>query len=106
VQYAGSLIDRDLQVALVVLHGLIPQAHHNGWVALCTLAPLMFRPAIENLPSYIVRSFPYIHLFFDFLAGTALWNIQWFNKTKFHLFVHLVNHIRRFRPLILYATTF
>ncbi|KAJ6616323.1 hypothetical protein B0H10DRAFT_1799769, partial [Mycena sp. CBHHK59/15] len=40
----------------------------------------------------------------DFLAATALWNTQWFNKPKFHLFVHLVEHIRRFSPLILYAT--
>ncbi|KAJ7127605.1 hypothetical protein C8R44DRAFT_597681, partial [Mycena epipterygia] len=32
------------------------------------------------------------------------WNTQWFNKPKFHLFVHLVPHNRRFGPLILYAT--
>lgn len=41
---------------------------------------------------------------FDFLTATALWNTQWFNKPKFHLFVHLTDHIRRFGPLILYAT--
>lgn len=41
---------------------------------------------------------------FDFLAATAMWNTQWFNKPKFHLFVHLIQHIRRFGPLILYAT--
>ncbi|KAJ7687826.1 hypothetical protein B0H17DRAFT_831293, partial [Mycena rosella] len=41
---------------------------------------------------------------FNFLAATALWNTQWFNKPKFHLFVHLVSHIRRFGLLILYAT--
>ncbi|KAI0696470.1 hypothetical protein C8T65DRAFT_535376, partial [Cerioporus squamosus] len=29
---------------------------------------------------------------------------QWFNKPKFHLFVHLLNHIRRFGPAILYST--
>lgn len=40
----------------------------------------------------------------DFLTATALWNTQWFNKPKFHLFVHLAAHIRRFGPLILYAT--
>jgi hypothetical protein len=59
VQYAGSLVGRDfrviLQVALVVLHGLIPQAHYDGWVALCRLAPLMFQPAIDHLPTYLVR---------------------------------------------------
>jgi hypothetical protein len=59
VQYAGSLVGRDfrviLQVAPVVLHGLIPQAHYDGWVALCKLAPLMFQPVIEHMPSYLVR---------------------------------------------------
>jgi hypothetical protein len=59
VQYAGSLVSRDfrviLQVALVVLHGLIPQAHYDGWVSLCRLTPLMFQPAIDHLPTYLVR---------------------------------------------------
>ncbi|KAJ6538247.1 hypothetical protein B0H10DRAFT_1971665 [Mycena sp. CBHHK59/15] len=102
VQYAGSLVGRDfrviLQVALVVLHGLIPQAHYDGWVALCKLAPLMFQPVIEHIPTYIQNLKDTV---FDFLTATALWNTQWFNKPKFHLFVHLVEHIRRFGPLIL-----
>ncbi|KAJ7038972.1 hypothetical protein C8F04DRAFT_1321658 [Mycena alexandri] len=105
VQYAGSLVGRDfrviLQVALVVLYGLIPEAHYNGWVALCNLAPLMFQPVIEDLPAYLEKL---TNSVLDFLTATALWNTQWFNKPKFHLFVHLVAHIRRFGPLILYAT--
>lgn len=40
----------------------------------------------------------------DFLAATALWTTQWFNKPKFHLFLHLLFYIRRFGPAILYAT--
>ncbi|KAJ7128710.1 hypothetical protein C8R44DRAFT_558080, partial [Mycena epipterygia] len=105
VQYAGSLVGRDfrvvLQVAPVVLHGLIPQAHYNAWVALCKLAPLMFQPKIEHMPTYLEWLNDSV---FDFLTATALWNTQWFNKPKFHLFVHLPEHIRRFGPLILYAT--
>ncbi|KAF7354451.1 hypothetical protein MVEN_01134200 [Mycena venus] len=105
VQYAGSLVGRDfrviLQVALVVLHGLIPQAHYDGWVALCKLTPLMFQPVIEHLPTYLKMLDDAV---FDFLAATALWNTQWFNKPKFHLFVHIPEQIRRFGPLILYAT--
>ncbi|KAJ6460727.1 hypothetical protein DFH09DRAFT_1496906, partial [Mycena vulgaris] len=93
VQYAGSLVGRDfrviLQVALVVLHGLIPQSHYDGWVALCELAPLLFQPAIEHLPTYLGKLEDAV---FDFLTATALWNTQWFNKPKFHLFVHLVGH--------------
>ncbi|KAJ7340738.1 hypothetical protein DFH08DRAFT_811931 [Mycena albidolilacea] len=105
VQYAGSLVGRDfrviLQVALVVLHGLIPQVHYDGWVALCKLTPLMFQPVIEHLPTYLKTLDDAV---FDFLAATALWNTQWFNKPKFHLFVHIPEHVRRFGPLILYAT--
>ncbi|KAF7334908.1 hypothetical protein MVEN_02240500 [Mycena venus] len=105
VQYAGSLVGRDfrviLQVALVVLYGLIPQTHYDGWATLCKLAPLMFQPVIEHLPAYIKKL---KNAVFDFLAATALWNTQWFNKPKFHLFVHFIDHIPRFGPLILYAT--
>lgn len=105
VQYAGSLVGRDfriiLQVAPSVLQGLIPDVHYQAWLTLCHLAPMIFQPAISNLTEYlrdledaIVR----------FLGATALWNIQWFNKAKFHLFLHLPYHVRRFGPLPLYAT--
>ena len=39
-----------------------------------------------------------------FLLRTALWTNQWFNKPKFHIFIHLTCHIRRFGPAILFAT--
>lgn len=32
------------------------------------------------------------------------WTIRWFNKPKFHILVHLPEHIRRFGPAILFAT--
>lgn len=59
VQYAGSLNGGDfriiLQVAPAVLHGLIPDTHYEGWLALCRLAPIVFQPAIHQLDSYLVR---------------------------------------------------
>jgi hypothetical protein len=39
-----------------------------------------------------------------FLLRTARWTSQWFNKPKFHIFLHLPSHIRRFGPAILFAT--
>ncbi|KAJ3559218.1 hypothetical protein NM688_g473 [Phlebia brevispora] len=105
VQYAGSLVGRDfriiLQVAPSVLHGLIPQVHYQAWLALCRLAPQLFQPEIDDLETYLTDLEDAI---LQFLAATALWNIQWFNKIKFHLFLHLPYHIRRFGPAILYAT--
>ncbi|KAJ7110514.1 hypothetical protein C8R44DRAFT_833390 [Mycena epipterygia] len=92
VQYAGSLVGRDfrviLQVAPVVLHGLIPAAHYEGWLALCKLAPLMFQPAIEDLTVYTTHLEDAV---FDFLAATAMWNTQWFNKPKLRS-VHSTKH--------------
>lgn len=39
-----------------------------------------------------------------FLNCTARWTPRWFNKPKFHVLRHLVAHIRRFGPAILFAT--
>ncbi|EMD30756.1 hypothetical protein CERSUDRAFT_101018 [Gelatoporia subvermispora B] len=105
VQYAGSLVGRDfqvvLQVAPAVLHGLIPTAAYEAWTALCRLAPLIFQPEINDLELYLTRLDSAVA---DFLSATALWTTQWFNKPKFHLFVHLPAFVRRFGPPILYAT--
>ena len=39
-----------------------------------------------------------------FLLWTAHWTSQWFNKLKFHIFLHLPSHICHFGPVILFAT--
>lgn len=39
-----------------------------------------------------------------FLIRTAQWSLDWFNKPKFHVILHLPNHIRHFGPAILFAT--
>ncbi|KAI0353117.1 hypothetical protein OH77DRAFT_1522874 [Trametes cingulata] len=105
VQYAGSLVGRDfrsiLQVAPVVLYGLLPAEAYEAWLALCRLAPIIFQPEIPDRTEYLKRLNDAVE---DFLAATALWSTQWFNKPKFHLFVHLAFYVDRFGPPILYAT--
>ncbi|RDX40530.1 hypothetical protein OH76DRAFT_1394203 [Lentinus brumalis] len=105
VQYAGSLTGRDfrvvLQIAPAVLDGMIPRNHYEAWLALCRLASLVFQPVIESKTAYLTHLEDAID---DFLAATALWTTQWFNKPKFHILLHLVTHVRRFGPAILYAT--
>ena len=39
-----------------------------------------------------------------FLNCTARWTPRWFNKPKFHIVLHLPEHIRRFGPAMLFAT--
>ena len=38
------------------------------------------------------------------LLSALRWNIDWFNKPKFHIIHHLLDHVRRFGPPILFAT--
>jgi hypothetical protein len=40
----------------------------------------------------------------QFLLSATRWTIRWFNKPKFHILLHLTEHIRWFGPAILFAT--
>ncbi|KIJ50147.1 hypothetical protein M422DRAFT_108768, partial [Sphaerobolus stellatus SS14] len=39
-----------------------------------------------------------------FLLCTAKWTPCWFNKPKFHILLHLPDHVRHFGPASLFAT--
>ncbi|KAJ6508136.1 hypothetical protein C8R45DRAFT_1167703 [Mycena sanguinolenta] len=98
VQYAGSLTGRDFrliaQIAPAVLYGLIPDEAYEAWLALCRLTPLVFQPEIPDLTSYLTKLQGAVD---DFLAATALWNTQWFNKPKFHILSY--NYVIRARSV-------
>ncbi|TRM70314.1 hypothetical protein BD626DRAFT_448805 [Schizophyllum amplum] len=105
VQYAGSLTGRDFraiaQVAPFVLYDMVSSDCYAAWLSLSKLIPLVWQPEIENIHTYL----PLLHLEIQqFLLCTARWTSQWFNKPKFHIIVHLPEHIRRFGPAILFAT--
>ncbi|KAG2126284.1 hypothetical protein DEU56DRAFT_743067 [Suillus clintonianus] len=105
VQYAGSLVGRDFraiaQVAPFVLHDLVPTECYDTWVALSNLIPLIWQPEIENSTEHLRNLTTSIN---NFLACTARWTPRWFNKPKFHILLHVVDHIQRFGPATLFAT--
>ncbi|KAJ3534303.1 hypothetical protein NMY22_g6988 [Coprinellus aureogranulatus] len=105
VQYAGSLVGRDFraiaQVAPFVLKDLVSKECYETWKCLSKLVPLIWQPEIEHLASYIDILRYEIN---QFLLRTASWTSAWFNKPKFHILVHLPDHIKRFGPAILFAT--
>ncbi|TEB26579.1 hypothetical protein FA13DRAFT_1888971, partial [Coprinellus micaceus] len=105
VKYAGSLVGRDfrvvVQVAPFVLHGLVPAACYRAWVALSTLIPLIWQPVINDLVQYLADLRAGIN---TFLLATTEWTPRWFNKPKFHIILHLPDHIERLGPAILFAT--
>ncbi|KAL1661798.1 hypothetical protein GGF50DRAFT_60307 [Schizophyllum commune] len=99
VQWAGSLTGRDfrliLQMAPTILAGLLPTEVYEAWLALCRLAPLAFQAGISSKSDYFRRLEEAVY---DFLACSALWTTQWFNKPKFHSF-ESYNFVIRLRSI-------
>ncbi|KAF8480670.1 hypothetical protein JB92DRAFT_3133082 [Gautieria morchelliformis] len=73
----------------------------EAWVALGRLMPLVWQPVIPRVEEHLVDLDLAIHYFLD---CTAKWTPWWFNKPKFHIVLHLTEHIRKFGPAILFAT--
>ncbi|KAJ7176536.1 hypothetical protein C8R46DRAFT_1213111 [Mycena filopes] len=105
VNYAGLLTGRDfralVQVAPFVLQGLLPDEKIHAWVALSAVVTLVWQPHIQNLDRYIITLETVIDHFLD---CTCRLTLNWFNKPKFHVILHLPAHIRRFGPAMLFAT--
>ncbi|KAI5982275.1 hypothetical protein F5J12DRAFT_908289 [Pisolithus orientalis] len=105
VQYAGSLVGHDFraiaQAAPFVFHGLVPQECYEAWVALSKMIPLIWKPEIEDVDAHLTQLEIAIQ---EFLARTACWTPCWFNKPKFHILLHLPEHIHHFGPAALFAT--
>ncbi|KIO19575.1 hypothetical protein M407DRAFT_82625, partial [Tulasnella calospora MUT 4182] len=106
VQYAKSLTGRDFraisQVAPFVLTDLgLPEECLASWRALSALVPLVWQPAISNKQEYITDLRAAID---RLLISTACWTPRWFNKPKFHLILHLPDHILDFGPAGIFAT--
>ncbi|KAJ7751599.1 hypothetical protein B0H16DRAFT_1839904 [Mycena metata] len=105
VQHAGSLTGRDFraiaQVAPFVIYDLVSEECFKTWQALSKIIPLIWQPEIADIESHVELLTAEIE---NFLLCAARWTNRWFNKPKFHIFVHLPAHIRRFGPAILFAT--
>ncbi|THH28853.1 hypothetical protein EUX98_g5331 [Antrodiella citrinella] len=105
VQYSGSLTGRDFriiaQVAPFVLYDLVSPKCYDAWLSLSALVPLIWQPEIRDIDAHLCKLSTAIK---HFLAATARWSPRWFNKPKFHILLHLVEHIRRFGPASLFAT--
>ncbi|KAJ7874146.1 hypothetical protein B0H14DRAFT_3437824 [Mycena olivaceomarginata] len=69
--------------------------------ALSKVIPLIWQPEIDDIESHLDLLTTEID---HFLLCAVKWTNRWFNKPKFHIFLHLPTHIRRFGPAILFAT--
>ncbi|KAF8885731.1 hypothetical protein CPB85DRAFT_1378115 [Mucidula mucida] len=105
VKYGLSLTGRDFrtiaQVAPFVLRGLILAESYETWLCLSKLIPMIWQTEISDIDVYLDVLTREICAF---LVLAARWSSRWFNKPKFHILVHLPEHICRFGPAILFAT--
>ncbi|KAL1711382.1 hypothetical protein EV715DRAFT_215384, partial [Schizophyllum commune] len=106
VDHAGSLVSGDfraiVQVAPFVLHDLgIDEDILRVWMALGRVVPLVWQPEIDHMDEYLDALRAAIQYLLD---CTCRFDAQWFSKPKFHLLLHLPEHIRRFGPAMLFAT--
>ncbi|KAK7464119.1 hypothetical protein VKT23_006283 [Stygiomarasmius scandens] len=105
VNYSGSLTGRDFraiaQTAPFVLDGLVSKEHLEVWNALSMLVTLAWQPEIRNIEDYTADLKAVIDYFLD---CTCRLTPRWFNKPKFHVLLHLPEHIKRFGPAMLFAT--
>ncbi|KAJ7814354.1 hypothetical protein B0H14DRAFT_3747837 [Mycena olivaceomarginata] len=99
VQYSGSLTGRDFraiaQVAPFVLYDLVSRDCFETWQALSKIIPLIWQPEINDIESHLALLTKEID---HFLLSAGLTSQ---NST---FFLHLPAHIRRFGPVILFAT--
>ncbi|KAJ7919964.1 hypothetical protein B0H13DRAFT_2230810 [Mycena leptocephala] len=105
VNYAGSLTGRDfrivVQAAPFLLQGLLPAPYIELWTSLSAVVTLVWQPHIPDIEKYIEQLDAAIKHFLDCTCRITL---QWFNKPKFHVILHLPDHIKRFGPAMLFAT--
>ncbi|KAF8513043.1 hypothetical protein JB92DRAFT_3143549 [Gautieria morchelliformis] len=105
VQYAGSLVGHDfrtvIQLALFSLYDILPGPALKAWSALSMLVPLIWQIEIEDAGTYVALLRSRIQHFMDCILE---WTPRWFNKPKFHLLLHLPEHILAYGPAILFAT--
>ncbi|KAK0231396.1 hypothetical protein IW262DRAFT_1256426, partial [Armillaria fumosa] len=105
VTYCGSLTGQDFwviaQVVPFVLRDFVQDDCYQTWVTLSKLVPLIWQPEIDNIDAYVVLLQKEIDCF---LQCVAVWTCCWFNKPKFHILVHLPEHIQHFGPAMLFAT--
>ncbi|KAJ6603751.1 hypothetical protein B0H10DRAFT_1658960, partial [Mycena sp. CBHHK59/15] len=88
----GSLTGRDFRAIVeagpFVLQGLLPEANIRAFAALSAVFTLVWQPHINDLNKYIKA-------IDHFLDCTCQLTLNWFNKPKFHIILHLPAHIPR-----------
>ncbi|KAF8504147.1 hypothetical protein JB92DRAFT_2738424, partial [Gautieria morchelliformis] len=107
-QYMGSLVGRDfripglpLQLGLFALYDILPAPALKAWAALSHLVPMVWQLSIAHVDAYLITLRTHIA---ELLDCVCAWTPRWFNKPKFHLLLHLPDHVRLFGPASLFAT--
>lgn len=102
VNYTGSLIGKDLkalvQAAPFVFNGLIDARRMEVIMTFATLARIIFVRHICDIEIYRQRL---LYATQKAIIAIAKMDFSYLNRIKFHLLLHLVDHVQRFGPAML-----
>ncbi|KAK4699413.1 hypothetical protein P7C70_g6848, partial [Phenoliferia sp. Uapishka_3] len=105
VDYAQSLIGRDLkilgQLAIFAIEPFATAEELSMWSSLMHLTSLIWYPLIPDMNIYGDQLDAAVSAF---LAATALTDLDWFVKRKFHYPIHLRQSMERIGPALLAST--
>ncbi|KAK4700902.1 hypothetical protein P7C70_g5343, partial [Phenoliferia sp. Uapishka_3] len=105
VAYAQSLIGRDLkilgQLALFAIEPYATSQELGMWTSLMHLSSLVWYPVVPNMTSHCAQIDVAVAAF---LAATVLTDIDWLNRRKFHLPIHMARCFQRIGPALLAST--
>jgi hypothetical protein len=105
IKHIKSLVGRHfkiiIQSAPFVLLDLLSPERREIWIALCKMCALIFQTRISNMDTYLEELTLHIHRFLRLIIQS---NVQWVNKPKLHMLLHLPESIRRFGPASLFST--
>ncbi|KAI0689246.1 hypothetical protein C8T65DRAFT_731047 [Cerioporus squamosus] len=105
-RYRGSLIGKHFktisQIMAFAVNGLVDEVLEQCWLAIGRLTVLIWEAEIQDIKTYVVDLRAAINEVLDFAAAMSPGLIT--EKNKFHILLHLPDHVLRFGSSLLFST--
>ncbi|KAI9000497.1 hypothetical protein BD414DRAFT_404535 [Trametes punicea] len=105
-RYRGALIGKHFktisQVMAFAVCGLVDGTLQNAWLSIGHVTVLIWETNIKDIKSFTQELCKAIHEVVDFAAMLSPGLLT--EKNKFHILMHLPEHVQRFGPALLFST--
>ncbi|KZS91320.1 hypothetical protein SISNIDRAFT_394712, partial [Sistotremastrum niveocremeum HHB9708] len=106
IKYKGALIGKHFksvaQLMVFVCEGLVPESVYNAWVIIGHLTALIWQTEYDDIKQFTDELRETIAKLMDATAACAPSIL--ISKPKFHILVHLPEHVLKFGPPVLTST--